>query len=73
MNKNPDKTLLRVFYILRDIYTRNVVLYRQASKANDNEGLAESQSAMLVCEEVARELGIVLFSEAEKQEMDKKA
>jgi hypothetical protein len=69
--KSTDKTLAKILLILRDVYTRQVVLYRQAVKANDNDGLLEAQSAMMTCEEIAGELGIVLFSEAEKREMDK--
>jgi hypothetical protein len=68
--KQPDKTLAKVLFVLRDIYTRNIALDRQANRANDSDGIAEAQSAMLTCEEIAQELNIVLFSEAEKQQME---
>ena len=71
MNKNKDKTLAKVLFILRDIYTRHATLYRQANIANDVDGITEAQTAMLTCEEIAQELNIVLFNEAEKQQMDR--
>lgn len=69
-DRRTDKTLAKILFILRDIYMRHVTLYRQATKAKDNDGIVESQSAMLTCEEIAQELKVVLFNEAEKQQME---
>jgi len=70
-DKRTDKTLAKVLFILRDIYTRQYQQYQHATIAQDNDGITEAQSAMLTCEEIAQELNVVLFSEAEKQQMDK--
>jgi hypothetical protein len=64
-----NKTLAQLMFTLRDIYMRNHQQWLHATRANDNDGIVEAQSAMLTCEEVAQALNIVLFTEAEKQHM----
>jgi hypothetical protein len=67
--KQHDKTLAKVLFILRDIYMQHFQQYKHAIRARDMSGINSAQSAMLVCEEIAKELSIVLFSEAEKLQM----
>ena len=69
--KSPDTTLAKILFILRDIYTRQYQQYQHASLAHDIDGIASAQSAMLTCEEVASNLNIVLFSDEEKQSLER--